>query len=95
MSMDFQIMSLTLNDGISGRNEVAMVKISKKLARELSHISVADKSLRERFESSMSGYFADHAPDSWDGDQRAAFDLAYEVEDNLRAAILEVLGVKQ
>ena len=41
----------------------------------------------------MTGYFADNAPDMWDDEQKEIFNIASEVEDQIKTEILKVLGV--
>lgn len=70
-----------------------MAKISKKIVRQINLTSVFEKTLRERFESTLIGFFLDSPPEMWNDEQRQAFDMVTQVEDELKAAILEVLGV--
>lgn len=67
------------------------MKLSKKTIREINLISVFDKILRERFESS-NGFFLDNAPDMWEDEEKEAFDMVTEVEYQLKSAILNILG---
>ena len=55
-----------------------MARISKKMIKQIQAASVFDSILRERFTSTMSGYFADHAPEMWDGGQKEIFDILWQ-----------------
>lgn len=72
-----------------------MPKISKRTLKAIQIVSVFDSILRERFTSSMSGYFADDRPDMWNSEQKEIFDIATDVEYRLKAEILKILGVEE
>ncbi|HEY6244614.1 MAG TPA: hypothetical protein VIX17_11730 [Pyrinomonadaceae bacterium] len=69
-----------------------MARVSKKTLRAIQGVSVFDSILRERFTSSMTGYFADHAPEMWNDEQKEIFDIASEVEDKLKDKVLDILN---
>jgi hypothetical protein len=70
-----------------------MAKISKRTIREIQIASVFDAILRERFTSTLTGYFADERPEMWDKSEKEIFDIASEVEHRLRDEVLRILGV--
>jgi len=72
-----------------------MPKISKQTLKAIQLMSVFDSILRERFTSSMVGYFADDRPELWNSEQKEIFDIAAEVEYRLKVEILKILGAEE
>jgi hypothetical protein len=75
-----------------------VMKLSKRMMREINIASVADDVLRERFESFVNGKsecFTDNAPDTWNEEQRRAFDMVHEAEYKMKAKIIKVLRGEQ
>lgn len=70
-----------------------MSRISKKVIKGIRIASVYDSVLRDKFESSLFGYFADHNPDTWNDEQKEIFGIASEVEHRFREEVLKILGV--
>lgn len=69
-----------------------MPKVSKKTIKAIQAVSVFDSILRERFSSTTVEYFADHNPEMWNRDQKEIFDIASEVEYQLKEEILKIFG---
>lgn len=68
-------------------------KVSKRIVKQIQLASVFDSILRERFTSSLTGYFADDRPEMWNDEQKEIFDIASDVERRLKEEILKLLGV--
>jgi hypothetical protein len=67
------------------------MRLSKKARQQIELVSVADAVLRANYTCSYNHElkcFVDDAPDWWDDRDKEIFDLAYEIEDKLKKAIL-------
>lgn len=69
-----------------------MSRVSQKTIKAIHRASVFDAVLRDRHESSLTGYFADHPPENWDDREKEDFDIATEVEYRIKGEILKILG---
>jgi hypothetical protein len=73
-----------------------MARISKKVIQQIHFASVAEEVLREHCTPIPHiGFFADNPPEMWSEEEKVIFDIATQVEDDLKARILEILGVKE
>lgn len=69
-----------------------MRRVSKKLIKQIEFCSVYDDVIRE-YHNTSAGCFIDDPPEEWNKWQREIFDVATDIEDRLKAAILMVLGI--
>jgi hypothetical protein len=70
------------------------MRLSKKKRRELEFISVADDVIREYHTSDLYNQphcFIDDRPDWWDKEHKEIYDMAHDIEDKLKAAMIAVL----